>query len=297
MYNRIKGHLVSPRMIATFIDEKKSYTFITLLILLILYIIPSLVIVLTANTLPVETANNFSDSAINTQINYQIVDNELKKTKDTASDEFLKGNIVINDLMIDAVCIYSYYNNIDNFYDQMNSGANLVLLFSKDHLELYTVNKNSRGTYTSIEIADIKYNKTNLNNIDLSSTNKQVLNQAYNKIIDELVWQFWKAFKGVAVIIVIIAVTISYFLNILLVSVMAMLFRLFKLKFRTLFKITIYCSAPYVLLNMISRFSGWSVFSMVGIVLLVLFVYLCSGTYQFLNMKKEQEMEGENNEL
>ncbi len=288
---------MSPRMIATFIDEKKSYTFITLLILLILYIIPSLVIVLTANTLPVETANNFSDSAINTQINYQIVDNELKKTKDTASDEFLKGNIVINDLMIDAVCIYSYYNNIDNFYDQMNSGANLVLLFSKDHLELYTVNKNSRGTYTSIEIADIKYNKTNLNNIDLSSTNKQVLNQAYNKIIDELVWQFWKAFKGVAVIIVIIAVTISYFLNILLVSVMAMLFRLFKLKFRTLFKITIYCSAPYVLLNMISRFSGWSVFSMVGIVLLVLFVYLCSGTYQFLNMKKEQEMEGENNEL
>ena len=288
---------MSPRMIATFVDEKKSYTFITLLILLILYIIPSLVIVLTANTLPVETANNFSDSAINTQINYQIVDNELKKTKDTASDEFLKGNIAINDLMIDAVCIYSYYNNIDNFYDQMNSGANLVLLFSKDHLELYTVNKNSRGTYTSIEIADIKYNKTNLNNIDLSSTNKQVLNQAYNKIIDELVWQFWKAFKGVAVIIVIIAVTISYFLNILLVSVMAMLFRLFKLKFRTLFKITIYCSAPYVLLNMISRFSGWSVFSMVGIVLLVLFVYLCSGTYQFLNMKKEQEMEGENNEL
>ena len=327
MYKKFKDCLLAPRKVADYIDEPKKKTLGYLLILLCVYLIPLILISIFSNPSNSNLSNSFAEDLMGgDQINYQIVDGELIKINESTNVQFIKSQIVIEDLLtIDALYVFDisgaeYKNSIN-----IESDGCIVFLFSKSNLSIisttFAENESSDVEYlanTIVEenkIYEISYSELKLGSIDFlanKDTNSINFKNDISKIVNAIYDNIKMKLLPLIIIIVIIIGVNSYFVSILFITFLyKLLYAYLRLPFNKVFKAVLLCSTPYVICSIIASLTGLSVISLVGDVIMIFYVNRALTTYkikydggvplpsymQHMMDKKEEEKGDDNNEL
>ena len=270
MYQRIKTLMVSPKGIINYINDKKGVTLGIFLFFLLLYLLPNILTGTNSLNYVRNFDSNFGDSNIKKSINYEIKDYQLNNIEPDYKIEMLKGQVIFNSLMIDAVLIYNMDNSIDIDYSldeyKINNGQNIIVLFGKDSLCLYYANVN-KDNISYKALATKTYRELNLNNLSFNSTNLTTLNINHKKVLENFSLSLINKFLPIIVAIIIIQGIISYLVEILIYALLCMiLYRQIKIKFGKIVKIVIYCSFPYIISTWLQMLFGGYIFQIIGII-------------------------------
>jgi hypothetical protein len=164
---------------------------------------------------------------------------------------------------------------------------NIVCAFTKNNLTiLYVVGSNNAvvdnsqvqlaSTSGQMIVYQTSYEELKLNNFNLSkikvSDDSDVL-VFVNNIINNLTKNIIKNNAVILVIILLIYNIISYLLTILFITILEKIFyHGFKISFKKTFKIVLLCSAPYVLGVLLAQTTGISIFEILGILIMIVYV-------------------------
>ena len=271
MYQRIKTLMVSPKGIINYINDKKGVTLGIFIFFLLLYLLPNILTGTNSLNYVRNFDSNFGDSNIKKSINYEIRDYQLNNIEPNYKIEMLKGQVIFNSLMIDAVLIYNMDNSIDIDYNldeyKINNGQNIIVLFGKDSLSLYYANVN-KDNVSYKALATKTYRELNLNNLSFNSTNLTTLNINHKKVLENFSLSLINKFLPIIVAIIIIQGIISYLVEIIIYALLCMiLYRQIKIKFGKIVKIVIYCSFPYIISTWLQMLFGGYIFQIIGIII------------------------------
>ena len=271
MYQRIKTLMVSPKGIINYINDKKGVTLGIFIFFLLLYLLPNILTGTNSLNYVRNFDSNFGDSNIKKSINYEIKDYQLNNIEPDYKIEMLKGQVIFNSFMIDAVLIYNMDNSIDIDYSldeyKINNGQNIIVLFGKDSLSLYYANVN-KDNVSYKALATKTYRELNLNNLSFNSTNLTTLNINHKKVLENFSLSLINKFLPIIVAIIIIQGIISYLVEIIIYALLCMiLYRQIKIKFGKIVKIVIYCSFPYIISTWLQMLFGGYIFQIIGIII------------------------------
>ncbi len=271
MYQRIKTLMVSPKGIINYINDKKGVTLGIFIFFLLLYLLPNILTGTNSLNYVRNFDSNFGDSNIKKSINYEIKDYQLNNIEPDYKIEMLKGQVIFNSFMIDAVLIYNMDNSIDIDYNldeyKINNGQNIIVLFGKDSLSLYYANVN-KDNVSYKALATKTYRELNLNNLSFNSTNLTTLNINHKKVLENFSLSLINKFLPIIVAIIIIQGIISYLVEIIIYALLCMiLYRQIKIKFGKTIKIVIYCSFPYIISTWLQMLFGGYIFQIIGIII------------------------------
>ena len=271
MYQRIKTLMVSPKGIINYINDKKGVSLGIFIFFLLLYLLPNILTGTNSLNYVRNFDSNFGDSNIKKSINYEIKDYQLNNIEPDYKIEMLKGQVIFNSFIIDAVLIYNMDNSIDIDYSldeyKINNGQNIIVLFGKDSLSLYYANVN-KDNVSYKTLATKTYRELNLNNLSFNSTNLTTLNINHKKVLENFSLSLINKFLPIIVAIIIIQGIISYLVEILIYALLCMiLYRQIKIKFGKTIKIVIYCSFPYIISTWLQMLFGGYIFQIIGIII------------------------------
>ena len=271
MYQRIKTLMVSPKGIINYINDKKGVSLGIFIFFLLLYLLPNILTGTNSLNYVRNFDSNFGDSNIKKSINYEIKDYQLNNIEPDYKIEMLKGQVIFNSFMIDAVLIYNMDNSIDIDYSldeyKINNGQNIIVLFGKESLILYYANVN-KDNVSYKALATKTYRELNLNNLSFNSTNLTTLNINHKKVLENFSLSLINKFLPIIVAIIIIQGIISYLVEILIYALLCMiLYRQIKIKFGKTIKIVIYCSFPYIISTWLQMLFGGYIFQIIGIII------------------------------
>ena len=271
MYQRIKTLMVSPKGIINYINDKKGVSLGIFIFFLLLYLLPNILTGTNSLNYVRNFDSSFGDSNIKKSINYEIKDYQLNNIEPDYKIEMLKGQVIFNSFMIDAVLIYNMDNSIDIDYSldeyKINNGQNIIVLFGKESLILYYANVN-KDNVSYKALATKTYRELNLNNLSFNSTNLTTLNINHKKVLENFSLSLINKFLPIIVAIIIIQGIISYLVEILIYALLCMiLYRQIKIKFGKTIKIVIYCSFPYIISTWLQMLFGGYIFQIIGIII------------------------------
>ena len=202
MYQRFKDSLLKPSRISNYIDDSKGKTLCFFILLLFIYILPSLVSIISVSKMPSNYSDQIVESFRNSEIiNYELVEeNEitvLRKTKEDAIPQYVDlGNIL--DTELKTLVMFNTEQNFDvtkyNFPDSLANKTVILVIFDIDGVAITiglidesSVNKDvsELASNTNTYGLFITYEKLGIKNIDFSNATinstmfKQQLNESY----------------------------------------------------------------------------------------------------------------------
>ncbi len=154
MYTKFKECLLNPTKIGKYVDEKLSKTILYFLLLLLIYVLPSIVSLVRVSEMPTNISSVITERFASTQvINYEITDVDGQKMLVSTSDDpraqyvylgnFLDFNLVGLDINILALFNtseedfnLSSYSFSPNIVDELKDKPVLLVLFPRKILLL-----------------------------------------------------------------------------------------------------------------------------------------------------------------
>lgn len=292
MYKKFKDCLLKPSRISNYLDDSKGKTLLFFILLLFIYILPSLVSIISVNKMPSTYSNYITESFKNSEkINYEL-ENFNGKTILTKTDINAKPQYVDLGYVLNAnIKTFLLFNTEENFnikdYNFPNELANqTVILLILDtegvavtiglidetsvnnEVDKLASNLNAYGLF-------IKYDNLGLEKLDfsLATTNvtsfRNELNEAYIDIYNSnkiLIYIF-------LIPIVIATGIVSLILQILFVSlIFKIMYRRYELGYKTLCKIVLLSYTPCVVFNLLSIFYSSLLMYFVGEILTVAYI-------------------------
>lgn len=292
MYKKFKDCLLKPSRISNYLDDSKGKTILFFILLLFIYILPSLVSVISVNKMPSTYSNYITESFKNSEkINYELEHINGKTILNKTDVNALPQYVDLGYLSEAGIRILMLFNTEEEFdvndYNFSKDFANQTVIFLIMDTEGINVTigiiEESSTNNDKVNLASntntyglfISYEKLGIKDLDftLASTNatlfKSQLNDAYVDIYNSnkiLIYIF-------LIPVVISAGIISLILQILLVSlIFKMMYRRYELGYKTLCKIVFLAYTPCIIFNLLSIFYSSLLMYFIGEILTVVYI-------------------------
>lgn len=325
MYTKFKECLLKPSKIGKYVDDKMSKTILYFILLLLIYILPSFVSLISVKQMPPDYSNVIVESfAKSSSINYKLENVNgklnLNKTIDDAQPQYVEiGTIVGIDMNI--LVLFNTNESIDlNSYDFSNDLMNknvILFTFAKEgmYISMGTLKLSNGSTDKTQELANTSnkqlyysYEKLGLSEIDFSvaSSNKTT----FRNYLDNSYISMYQKNLALILLIGIPYILISGILSLLVeVLVLALLIKIlygrFNVHFGAICKIVILAYTPRVIFNLLSIFWSSIIMYFIGQFLTIIYVTIALRYYIIKNIgtnisniiRGKDSSQGDNNEL
>ena len=304
MYTKFKECLLKPSKIGKYVDDKMSKTILYFILLLLIYILPSFVSLISVKQMPTDYSNVIVESfAKNSSINYKLENVNgklnLNKTIDDAQPQYVEiGTIVGIDMNI--LVLFNTNGSIDlNSYDFSSDLMNknvILFTFAKEgmYISMGTLKLSNGSTDKTQELANTSnkqlyysYEKLGLSEIDFSvaSSNKTT----FRNYLDNSYISMYQKNLALILLIGIPYILISGILSLLVeVLVLALLIKIlygrFNVHFGAICKIVILAYTPRVIFNLLSIFWSSIIMYFIGQFLTIIYVTIALRYYIIKNI-------------
>lgn len=304
MYTKFKECLLKPSKIGKYVDDKMSKTILYFILLLLIYILPSFVSLISVKQMPPDYSNVIVESfAKSSSINYKLENVNgklnLNKTIDDAQPQYVEiGTIVGIDMNI--LVLFNTNESIDlNSYDFSNDLMNknvILFTFAKEgmYISMGTLKLSNGSTDKTQELANTSnkqlyysYEKLGLSEIDFSvaSSNKTT----FRNYLDNSYISMYQKNLALILLIGIPYILISGILSLLVeVLVLALLIKIlygrFNVHFGAICKIVILAYTPRVIFNLLSIFWSSIIMYFIGQFLTIIYVTIALRYYIIKNI-------------
>ena len=304
MYTKFKECLLKPSKIGKYVDDKMSKTILYFILLLLIYILPSVVSLISVKQMPTDYSNVIVESfAKSSSINYKLENVNgklnLNKTIDDAQPQYVEiGTIVGIDMNI--LVLFNTNESIDlNSYDFSSDLMNknvILFTFAKEgmYISMGTLKLSNGSTDKTQELANTSnkqlyysYEKLGLSEIDFSvaSSNKTT----FRNYLDNSYISMYQKNLALILLIGIPYILISGILSLLVeVLVLALLIKIlygrFNVHFGAICKIVILAYTPRVIFNLLSIFWSSIIMYFIGQFLTIIYVTIALRYYIIKNI-------------
>lgn len=304
MYTKFKECLLKPSKIGKYVDDKMSKTILYFILLLLIYILPSFVSLISVKQMPTDYSNVIVESfAKSSSINYKLENVNgklnLNKTIDDAQPQYVEiGTIVGIDMNI--LVLFNTNESIDlNSYDFSSDLMNknvILFTFAKEgmYISMGTLKLSNGSTDKIQELANTSnkqlyysYEKLGLSEIDFSvaSSNKTT----FRNYLDNSYISMYQKNLALILLIGIPYILISGILSLLVeVLVLALLIKIlygrFNVHFGAICKIVILAYTPRVIFNLLSIFWSSIIMYFIGQFLTIIYVTIALRYYIIKNI-------------
>lgn len=304
MYTKFKECLLKPSKIGKYVDDKMSKTILYFILLLLIYILPSFVSLISVKQMPTDYSNVIVESfAKSSSINYKLENVSgklnLNKTIDDAQPQYVEiGTIVGIDMNI--LVLFNTNESIDlNSYDFSSDLMNknvILFTFAKEgmYISMGTLKLSNGSTDKTQELANTSnkqlyysYEKLGLSEIDFSvaSSNKTT----FRNYLDNSYISMYQKNLALILLIGIPYILISGILSLLVeVLVLALLIKIlygrFNVHFGAICKIVILAYTPRVIFNLLSIFWSSIIMYFIGQFLTIIYVTIALRYYIIKNI-------------
>ncbi len=304
MYTKFKECLLKPSKIGKYVDDKMSKTILYFILLLLIYILPSFVSLISVKQMPTDYSNVIVESfAKSSSINYKLENVNgklnLNKTIDDAQPQYVEiGTIVGIDMNI--LFLFNTNESIDlNSYDFSSDLMNknvILFTFAKEgmYISMGTLKLSNGSTDKTQELANTSnkqlyysYEKLGLSEIDFSvaSSNKTT----FRNYLDNSYISMYQKNLALILLIGIPYILISGILSLLVeVLVLALLIKIlygrFNVHFGAICKIVILAYTPRVIFNLLSIFWSSIIMYFIGQFLTIIYVTIALRYYIIKNI-------------
>ena len=304
MYTKFKECLLKPSKIGKYVDDKMSKTILYFILLLLIYILPSFVSLISVKQMPTDYSNVIVESfAKSSSINYKLENVNgklnLNKTIDDAQPQYVEiGTIVGIDMNI--LVLFNTNESIDlNSYDFSSDLMNknvILFTFAKEgmYISMGTLKLSNGSTDKTQELANTSnkqlyysYEKLGLSEIDFSvaSSNKST----FRNYLDNSYISMYQKNLALILLIGIPYILISGILSLLVeVLVLALLIKIlygrFNVHFGAICKIVILAYTPRVIFNLLSIFWSSIIMYFIGQFLTIIYVTIALRYYIIKNI-------------
>ena len=304
MYTKFKECLLKPSKIGKYVDDKMSKTILYFILLLLIYILPSFVSLISVKQMPTDYSNVIVESfAKSSSINYKLENVNgklnLNKTIDDAQPQYVEiGTIVGIDMNI--LVLFNTNESIDlNSYDFSSDLMNknvILFTFAKEgmYISMGTLKLSNGSTDKTQELANTSnkqlyysYEKLGLSEIDFSvaSSNKTT----FRNYLDNSYISMYQKNLALIFLIGIPYILISGILSLLVeVLVLALLIKIlygrFNVHFGAICKIVILAYTPRVIFNLLSIFWSSIIMYFIGQFLTIIYVTIALRYYIIKNI-------------
>ena len=304
MYTKFKECLLKPSKIGKYVDDKMSKTILYFILLLLIYILPSFVSLISVKQMPTDYSNVIVESiAKSSSINYKLENVNgklnLNKTIDDAQPQYVEiGTIVGIDMNI--LVLFNTNESIDlNSYDFSSDLMNknvILFTFAKEgmYISMGTLKLSNGSTDKTQELANTSnkqlyysYEKLGLSEIDYSvaSSNKTT----FRNYLDNSYISMYQKNLALILLIGIPYILISGILSLLVeVLVLALLIKIlygrFNVHFGAICKIVILAYTPRVIFNLLSIFWSSIIMYFIGQFLTIIYVTIALRYYIIKNI-------------
>lgn len=304
MYTKFKECLLKPSKIGKYVDDKMSKTILYFILLLLIYILPSFVSLISVKQMPTDYSNVIVESfAKSSSINYKLENVNgklnLNKTIDDAQPQYVEiGTIVGIDMNI--LVLFNTNESIDlNSYDFSSDLMNknvILFTFTKEgmYISMGTLKLSNGSTDKTQELANTSnkqlyysYEKLGLSEIDFSvaSSNKTT----FRNYLDNSYISMYQKNLALILLIGIPYILISGILSLLVeVLVLALLIKIlygrFNVHFGAICKIVILAYTPRVIFNLLSIFWSSIIMYFIGQFLTIIYVTIALRYYIIKNI-------------
>ena len=304
MYTKFKECLLKPSKIGKYVDDKMSKTILYFILLLLIYILPSFVSIISVKQMPTDYSNVIVESfAKSSSINYKLENVNgklnLNKTIDDAQPQYVEiGTIVGIDMNI--LVLFNTNESIDlNSYDFSSDLMNknvILFTFAKEgmYISMGTLKLSNGSTDKTQELANTSnkqlyysYEKLGLSEIDFSvaSSNKTT----FRNYLDNSYISMYQKNLALILLIGIPYILISGILSLLVeVLVLALLIKIlygrFNVHFGAICKIVILAYTPRVIFNLLSIFWSSIIMYFIGQFLTIIYVTIALRYYIIKNI-------------
>lgn len=304
MYTKFKECLLKPSKIGKYVDDKMSKTILYFILLLLIYILPSFVSLISVKQMPTDYSNVIVESfAKSSSINYKLENVNgklnLNKTIDDAQPQYVEiGTIVGIDMNI--LVLFNTNESIDlNSYDFSSDLMNknvILFTFAKEgmYISMGTLKLSNGSTDKTQELANTSnkqlyysYEKLGLSEIDFSvaSSNKTT----FRNYLDNSYISMYQ--KNLALILLIgipyilISGTLSLLVEVLVLALLIkILYGRFNVHFGAICKIVILAYTPRVIFNLLSIFWSSIIMYFIGQFLTIIYVTIALRYYIIKNI-------------
>lgn len=250
MFERFKASLFQPNKIKYYQDDPKWITTIYFLLLVLITIIPSLILIFTADGLGYYDKRIIRDVFRNEEIPYQIVDNQLVKTIPSNEDYF---EVHMNDNLLIVFTEEESFPSDSSIFT-----TSIKIVFTKYNVYY----SQSLLQMELLKYQDYEY----LKNLDFSGAyqdNPDFWNNIF-PIINDKLEMFATGTMISNVIIIILATIISMIIFSLMIAFFQKPRFLGEVKYSKLWKLSIYLLTPYILISLFGELYSLPILSLVG---------------------------------
>ena len=304
MYTKFKECLLKPSKIGKYVDDKMSKTILYFILLLLIYILPSFVSLISVKQMPTDYSNVIVESfAKSSSFNYKLENVNgklnLNKTIDDAQPQYVEiGTIVgidMNILVLFNTNESIELNSYDFSSDLMNKNV-ILFTFAKEgmYISMGTLKLSNGSTDKTQELANTSnkqlyysYEKLGLSEIDFSvaSSNKTT----FRNYLDNSYISMYQKNLALILLIGIPYILISGILSLLVeVLVLALLIKIlygrFNVHFGAICKIVILAYTPRVIFNLLSIFWSSIIMYFIGQFLTIIYVTIALRYYIIKNI-------------
>ncbi len=304
MYTKFKECLLKPSKIGKYVDDKMSKTILYFILLLLIYILPSFVSLISVKQMPTDYSNVIVESfAKSSPINYKLENINgklnLNKTIDNVQPHYVQiGTIVGIDMNI--LVLFNINESIDlNSYDFSSDLINknvILFTFAKEgiYISMGTLKLSNVSNDKTQELANTSnkqfyysYEKLGLSEIDFSiaSSNKTI----FRNYLDSSYISMYQKNLALILLMGIPYILISGIVSLLIeVLVLALLIKIlygrFNVNFGATCKIVILAYTPRVIFNLLSIFWSSIIMYFIGQFLTIIYVTIALRYYIIKNI-------------
>lgn len=272
--------LIRPKRIVDHISSTKK-TLIYFLFLVILYILPNAVYVITNGGIDKADINSVIETICSTEtIPYQIIDNELvySGTEETkavlAKSDSSQIAVLFTDLADDEL-----NNAISTSLNEKISivSTPLILIFSKNGISLgMGLSSSSFVNFKSL----MNYEKLNIENLNFANIKELKTQNMISSILLSIVSEY----KATLIAIMLPMLFIGGIINLLILMFIPVLIcyifnKGLNIKFGTIFKLAIYSFTPFVFATLISVGNSSSILAMIFEFISLIYLFISMSSY------------------
>lgn len=265
MFKKISNSLVSPKECANYYKESFGKTFLYLLLLVLLMLIPVVLSVSTSQLISDSGENEIRNAFINEDIPFIIVNGELKNINDDNTFVYQNKNLT-------GITFYITENekNVTSVLDELS------IVLGKDKVYVKV---------TTLAVPIISYTEYDyLTNLDFSD--QQLINSF--KFWDNIFYIMNNEYNKARPMFVVFSTIIYFFYWLAWLCIFACVLAIFgkmkygkMIKFSGLFKLSIYNLTPFVFCSLFANIFGMQLLLYLG--------YLLSAIYSFISQTKTLE--------
>ncbi len=262
MFKRLSNSLLSPKEVAKYYHEPFIKTFVLLLILVVLFMVPIVLNLTTSNFLTYQNKEEIKAAFLKEEVPFKIEDGILKNVNGDSEKVYINSNYSLYKIV--------FTENIDNYQWSMDS---ILIVFCND------------GVYGKMAIASKQFFKFSdseyFKNLDFSNPDIfqdfDFWNNTFS-VIQKLIDDSKVVYIAIYTCYYIIYSFIWLFVLALIVTMFSKFRIMGALKFWDLYKISIYSLTPFVICSVFS--------SLFGVGLLIYVGYIVSAIYNGITVNE-----------